>query len=93
MEIAFGCLKARWRRLIKQNDLVVRNVPNIIAACCVLHSICEIHGDTFNEEWLKDIENEDSTEGAQQSTATTACSEDGNDTRNGLMHYFVQNPL
>lgn len=59
VEIAFGCLKARWRRLIKQNDMIVRNVPNvIIAAACVLHNMCEIHGDAFDESWFM-TENDD----------------------------------
>ena len=93
VEIAFGRLKARWRRLIKQNDMVVSSVPNVVAACCVLHNVCEIHGNTFNDEWLEDIENEDSTDGAQQPTAATTCSEDGKEIRDALMHYFVQNPL
>ncbi len=64
MEIAFGQLKARWRRLLKQNDMYIENIPNIIAACCVLHNICEIHDDTFNEEWLQDV-NEDGSDPSQ----------------------------
>ena len=24
----------------------------VIAAACVLHNICEIHGDTFDESWV-----------------------------------------
>jgi len=31
VEITFGSLKARWRRLMKRNDMVVRKVPNVIA--------------------------------------------------------------
>ena len=35
-------------------DIHIDNVPYIITACCVLHNMCEVHGDTFNEEWLQD---------------------------------------
>ena len=51
-ENAFGRLKARWRRLLKQNDMDVFNVPRVVLACCILHNICEIHGDTFSTVWL-----------------------------------------
>ena len=60
MEITFGHLKARWRRMTKQNEMNVTNVPNIITACCILHNMCEIHGDTFNEQRLEDINTEES---------------------------------
>jgi hypothetical protein len=33
-----GRLKARWRRLLKQNDMSMENVPNVVASCCVLHN-------------------------------------------------------
>ena len=36
VEIAFGRLKARWRRLLKQNDMSMENIPNVVTACCVL---------------------------------------------------------
>ncbi|XP_065893423.1 uncharacterized protein [Dysidea avara] len=42
-ENAFGRLKARWRRLQKQNDMAINNIPNVIIACCILHNVCEIH--------------------------------------------------
>ena len=53
-ENTFGRLKARWRRLMKRNDMYVLNVPVVAAAVCVLHSICEIHLDHFNDAWLVD---------------------------------------
>ena len=56
VELAFGRMKARWRRLLKRNDMLVTNVPNVIAACCTLHNICDIRGDVFIEEWLEDCE-------------------------------------
>ena len=39
VEIAFGCLKARWRRLLKWNDVIVKNISNVVAAACVLHNM------------------------------------------------------
>ena len=32
VENAFGRLKARWRHLLKQNDMVVTNVPKVVTA-------------------------------------------------------------
>jgi len=51
VEIAFGHLKSRWRRLSKRNDMLVKNEPNVIAAACVLYNVCEIHGEMFVESW------------------------------------------
>ena len=88
VEIAFGRLKARWRRLSKQIEMDIKNVPHVIAACCVLHNLCEIHGDSFNEEWLQEVDLMDQPE----SDATSQLpSRTGNDLRAILMNYFDQN--
>ena len=55
VENAYGCLKARWRRLMKRNDMHVRNIPNVVAAACILHNMCEVHGDAINDAWLETI--------------------------------------
>ena len=89
VEIAFGHLKARWRRLLKQNDMRVDNVAHVVAACCMLHNICEIHGDTFDDEWLQDT-SEYLSPPEQQ---TAARNESGDGVRNALMEYFRCNPL
>ena len=53
-ENAFGRLKTRWRRLMKTNEMRLVNVPTVIAACCVLHNVCEVHGESLNERWIED---------------------------------------
>uniref|UniRef100_A0A8C0HBY2 DDE Tnp4 domain-containing protein n=1 Tax=Chelonoidis abingdonii TaxID=106734 RepID=A0A8C0HBY2_CHEAB len=47
VECAFGRLKGRWRSLLTRSDLSQTNVPLAIAACCVLHNLCETKGETF----------------------------------------------
>uniref|UniRef100_A0A452GLE3 Putative nuclease HARBI1 n=1 Tax=Gopherus agassizii TaxID=38772 RepID=A0A452GLE3_9SAUR len=51
VECAFGRLKARWRTLLTRSDLSQTNVPFVIAACCVLHNLCESKGETFMAGW------------------------------------------
>ena len=57
LENAFGQLKARWCRLMKRNDMYMHNVPVVAATASVLHNVCEIHHDQFNDDWL--IDNDD----------------------------------
>lgn len=56
IERAFGLLKGRFRSLltvlaIQRIDLV----PLHILACCVLHNVCIMKGDEFNEEINKEM--------------------------------------
>ncbi|XP_005999530.1 uncharacterized protein LOC102349566 [Latimeria chalumnae] len=55
IENAFLRLKARWQCLLKRNDCSLDLIPTMILACCILHNICEVHNDHFNEEWLEAI--------------------------------------
>ena len=82
-ENAFGRLKARWRRLLKQNDMSISNVPHVIMACCILHNICEVHGEAFNEVWLDDVHSDQPT-----SATTTGTSSAAEDIRNTLVQYY-----
>ena len=38
---------------MKWLDVHLHKVPKVIAACCTLHNICEIHGDEFDQHWLE----------------------------------------
>ena len=88
VEIAFGRLKARWRRLSKQNDMSVDNVPTVVCACCILHNICQIHKENFNDEWLDDV---DPSASMEETSSTVGGS--GESTREALVQYFSANPL
>ena len=46
IERAFGVLKERWRCLLKRLDNNLENIPDILA-CCVLHNITQLKGDSF----------------------------------------------
>ena len=46
-ENAFGRLKGRWQCLLKRNDTDLKYVVQQVAACCILHHVCEIHSDSL----------------------------------------------
>ena len=55
VERAFGMLKGRWRILLKKIDVHLKNVPELVSTCLLLHNICIIFGDTFwKTEWLQE---------------------------------------
>ena len=88
VENAFGRLKARWRRLTKQNDMEVSHVPQIVTACCILHNICEIHGNRFVDSWM------DATTRLEQPTSTATpivTSSQSKDIRDLLMQHLANN--
>ena len=52
--------------LIKQNEMNVTNVPNIVVACRILYNMCEIHGEEFDNDWL--VESQQQSQGFLQPT-------------------------
>ena len=92
VENAFGRLKARWRRLTKRNDMHTENIPcvTVTAAACVLHNICEVHHEHFNDAWLQSNEGK-YTQPATVATRDTSSISLTHDIRIALVNYFQHN--
>ncbi|KAK6493735.1 protein ANTAGONIST OF LIKE HETEROCHROMATIN PROTEIN 1-like, partial [Huso huso] len=56
VENAFGRLKGRWRCLLKRNDCDVNLVKRMVLTCCMLHNICEKHGEYYSDDWAATLE-------------------------------------
>ena len=68
----------------------VDHIPNVIAAARVLHNLCEIHGEHFNDAWLQSITD------SNYSQPQTVAIRDGSSNqpkrvRDALVHYFRSN--
>ena len=64
----------------------MRDVSELVDACCVLHNICEVHGDTFDDDWLNGVDN-------QEFESNSSCSnpvQSVTDTRNAFIAHFSQ---
>ena len=77
--------------MAKQIDMHLDNVPYVIAACCVLHNVCEVHHDSFNEEWLQEIDL--SQPDCVASTSTQLSQTGGEHVQAILMNYFFSPKL
>ena len=88
VENAYGHLKARWRRLMTRNDMHVNHIPNVIAAACILHNLCEIHGEHFNDAWLQDM-NDSNYPQPPTVAVRDGCSNQPKRVRDAFVHYFT----
>ena len=86
----FGRLKGGWRRLMKKNDMLVENVPTIIAAACVLHNICEVHNEMFDDSWLM---NDDTLSQPEVGNQHSCGRQRPKQTQDALVRYFSTHPL
>ena len=68
----------------------IENVPHTIAACCVWNNVCEIHGDSFNDEWLQEVDS-DQPDDNELATSESVSSTSQSDLRTILMEYFKHN--
>ena len=86
-ENAFGRLKGRWRCLLKRMDFALENVPNAVAACVILHNLCEMYGDHFQSEWELREYYEVETDASHATTRSQTAS----DIRSALVQYLSNN--
>lgn len=92
VENAFGRLKGRWRILLKRTEIHYSFVPTLVAACCILHNICEMSKEGFSNHWLKAVE--DAEEQYPQPDNEPYDEEnlaEGADIRDHLMLYLSRN--
>ena len=85
---SYGRLKGRWRCLLRRLDVATRDVPKLVAACCVLHNVCEIHGDKFNDQWMEGVQGQESVHTSAGSSSTLP-EESAVDIRKAFMSYFI----
>lgn len=82
-------LRARWQCLSKRNDCGLDVVPTMVLACCILHNICESHGDTFKEEWQADVVEAESPQPSHRPLLSTSLDQShAEDVRRLFCEYF-----
>ncbi|KAM3383250.1 protein ANTAGONIST OF LIKE HETEROCHROMATIN PROTEIN 1 [Capsicum galapagoense] len=52
---AFIRMKGRWSCLQKRTEVKLQDLPVVLGACCVLHNICEMRNEEFNQELRFDL--------------------------------------
>nr|XP_020505870.1 putative nuclease HARBI1 [Labrus bergylta] len=84
-------LRARWQCLSKRNDCGLDVVPTMILACCILHNMCESHGDPFKAEWQEEVVSAESPQPSHKHLLSTSM-DDGpaEEVRQLFCDYFEQ---
>ncbi|XP_061638821.1 uncharacterized protein zgc:113227 isoform X2 [Phyllopteryx taeniolatus] len=81
---AFGRLSGRWRCLTKKLDCKVELARKMALVCCVLHNICEEHGDE-----LQDAQSEIHVNIPPPGLSSPDdCTKEGPGVRTALLQYF-----
>lgn len=87
-------LRARWQCLSKRNDCGLDVVPTMILACCILHNMCESHGDAFKAEWQVEVAEAESPQPSHKQLLSTSMDQSqAEDIRHLFCEYFEQNNL
>ena len=79
--------EGRWLSLLKRNNVSIDHMTTLIAACCILHNMCEVHKDSFDAQWLDD-EVQVSCRLMSSPSSTTPSSTTAINIRNALCDYI-----
>ena len=52
--------------------MLTNNVPTVVSAACVLHNVCEIHGESLDESWASNDASSDTAQPDRYPTDNTA---------------------
>ena len=58
VERAFGVLKGRWKIIMRRVDISLGYMTDVVSTCIVIHNMCTIGKDTFDIEWIEEVERE-----------------------------------
>lgn len=87
VECAFGRLKNRFRCLLSKSYTSLDYLPTKVAACCVLHNICEMRADMLPDNQFEPIANDDET----VNVASQVDNANAEVIRDSLRQYFKTN--
>ncbi|XP_034945557.1 putative nuclease HARBI1 [Chelonus insularis] len=72
IEQAFGLLRARFRRLIRFDNLRVDIIVKCVMASCILHNICILHDDPIEDDTSDSEISDESNGGSSESSETSS---------------------
>ena len=73
--------------------MVVKNIPKVIAACCILHNLCEVHGE-FDERLLEEASSQSSVFHDPATTSQYDTDDmDAQEIHTPLINYLYVHPL
>ena len=81
---------------MKRNDTNIAMMPTVVVICTILHNICEIHGDTFDERWLlamSEVDSQSRTCAQNMNGQQDVAERQAEKVRNELAEYFISNRL
>lgn len=87
IEIAFKRLKARWNCLSHGSICSIEVLPSVIAACCILHNICEMNNEIVLDDWI--IKSENNFKQPIPSPCNTVIGPQAENTRMAISEYFA----
>nr|CAB3460434.1 unnamed protein product [Digitaria exilis] len=78
-------LKARWRCLQRRTEAKMEDLPTLIAACCVLHNVCERAGEGLDPDLMR-YELDDDGDVANDAASSVTAVQVRDRIAHGLLH-------
>ena len=90
IENSFGRLKGRWRCLQFRLDVETTFACTVIAACVILHNVCEIHKEGYDDGW-NNVLPDDAEMGDREEDPAGAAAQNAKRLRDDIASAFANN--